>query len=333
MNKNANEFRRAGLYACAALIFAIAFSLQAFAASEGSFHRIISVTGAVSLDVATGSGNVIVRTSSGNQVQITGRIRAGGGWIDENAGSEEKVRKLEANPPIQQSGNDIRIGHIDDPELRRNVSISYEIVVPENTQLHSRTGSGDQQIEGLHGMVEIGSGSGRLTVSDIGDSVRAEAGSGDVEIHDVKGNLHAKTGSGTIHATQIAGGFEGETGSGNITLEQVSAGSVRAHTGSGDLELNITRGSLDAQTGSGTIRVAGDPTGAWTLHTGSGDVHLKLTAAASFDLDARTSSGELSVDQPITVQGTIGKKEIHGKVRGGGVPVNVETGSGDIRVQ
>ncbi|MGH9611484.1 MAG: DUF4097 family beta strand repeat-containing protein [Bryobacteraceae bacterium] len=327
-----NEFRRAGLYACAALIFGIAFCAHAFAASEGSFQRIISVTGAVNLDIVTGSGNVNVRTSSGNQVQITGHIRAGG-WMGEGTGSEEKVRKLEANPPIQQSCNDIRIGHIDDPELRHNVSISYDIVVPENTQLHSRTGSGDQQIEGLHGMVEVGSGSGRLTVSDIGDSVRAETGSGDVEIHEVKGNLHAKTGSGTIHAVQIAGGFTGETGSGNITLEQVSAGSVRAHTGSGDLDLHILRGSLDAQTGSGTIKVDGDPTGAWTLHTGSGDVHLKLTAAASFDLDARTSSGELSVAQPITVQGTIGKKEIRGKVRGGGVPVNVETGSGDIRVQ
>jgi len=332
MNKNASEFRRAGLYVCAAVFFGAALCAHAFAASEGSFHRTISVTGTVSLDIVTGSGDVNVRTSSGNQVQITGRIRAGG-WMGENAGSEEKVRKLEANPPIQQSGNNIRIGHIDDPELRHNVSISYDIVVPENTQLHSHTGSGDQQIQGLHGVVEIGSGSGRLTVSDIGDSVRAEAGSGDVEIHDVKGNLRAKTGSGTIRATQIAGGFEGETGSGNITLEQVSAGSVRAHTGSGDLEVHMLRGSLDAQTGSGTINVAGDPTGAWTLHTGSGDVHLKLTAAASFDLDARTSSGDLSVNQPITVQGTISKKEIRGKVRGGGVPVNVETGSGDIRVQ
>lgn len=332
MNKGKNGFRRAVLYTCAALFFGAVLCAQALATSEGSFQRIISVTGAVNIDVVTGSGNVTVRTGSGNQVQITGHIRVGG-WLGDGAGADEKVRKLEANPPIQQSGNDIRVGHIDDPELRRNVSISYDIVVPENTQLHSRTGSGDQQIEGLHGTVEVGSGSGRVTVSDIGDAVRAEAGSGDVEIRDVKGNLHAKTGSGTIRATQIAGGFEGETGSGNITLEQVSAGSVRAHTGSGDLELHILRGSLDAQTGSGTIKVDGDPTGAWTLHTGSGDVHLKLTAAASFDLDARTSSGELTVDQPITVQGTIGKKEIRGKVRGGGVPVNVETGSGDIRVQ
>ena len=325
MNKMQMKF-----YVLSILFCLASLGTQAFATSEGTFQRTLQVNGAVNLDIATGSGNVQVRTGSGNQVQIIGRVRAGS-WMDEN--SEEKVKKIVANPPIQQSGNDIRVGHIDDPELRRNVSISYEVVVPENTQLHSRTGSGDQEIEGVHGLVEIGSGSGTLKASDIGDSVRAETGSGGIEVRDVKGNLHAKTGSGNIHASEIAGGFEGDTGSGSIALNQTARGSVHAHTGSGGLELYLTRGSLDAQTGSGTIHVEGDPTGAWTLHTGSGSVHLKLASEASFDLNARTSSGSLSIDEPITVQGNIGKKEIHGKVHGGGVPINIETGSGDIRIQ
>jgi DUF4097 and DUF4098 domain-containing protein YvlB len=332
MNKSKTKFRRAGLYIFTVLFLAAAFCNSAFAAAEGSFQRILSVNGAVNLEITTGSGDVRVRTGTGNQVQINGRIRAGG-WMGNDADARDKINKLQANPPIQQSGNDIRIGHIDDPELRRNISISYDVVVPAETQLHSQTGSGDQEIEGVHGVVEIGSGSGRLTASDVGNSLRAQTGSGDVEIRAVKGNLHAKTGSGTIHASDIAGGFEGETGSGDIVLEQSAPGSVRAHTGSGELQLKMLRGSLDAQTGSGTIHVEGDPTGVWTLHTGSGDVRLKLDANASFDLDARTSSGSLSVEQPITVQGTIGKKEIRGKVRGGGVPLNVETGSGDISIQ
>lgn len=329
---NKTKFRRTGLYLFVVLFFSVAFCAHAFATAEGSFQKTISVTGTVNLDVATGSGNIHVRTGSGNQVQISGHIRAGN-WMGDDDRAQERVNKLEANPPIQQSGNDIRIGHIDDPELRHNISISYDIVVPASTELHSRTGSGDQQIDGLQGMVEIGSGSGRLTATNIGDSVRAETGSGDVEIRDVKGNLHAKTGSGRIEASEIAGGFEGETGSGDISLQQTAPGSVRAHTGSGGLQLHMLRGSLDAQTGSGTINVEGNPTGAWTLHTGSGGVRLKLAADASFDLNMHTSSGSLDVEQPITVQGNISKKDIHGKVRGGGAPVNVETGSGDIRVQ
>ena len=69
------------------------------------------------------------------------------------------------------------------------------------------------------------------------------------------------------------------------------------------------------------------------MHTGSGTVQLKLPSDASFDLDAHTSSGSISVEQPHTVQGSIGRKEIRGRVGSGGVPVEVETGSGDIQIE
>lgn len=151
--------------------------LSAFAsAADGSFERTLQVTGPVNLQVETGSGNIEVRTGGANQVQITGRIKIND-WFGGNNG-EEKVKRLEANPPIQQSGNDVRIGHIDDPELRRNISISYEVVVPADTQLRSHTGSGNQTVGGIHGPAEVGSGSGGLKISDIGGSVRADAGSG-----------------------------------------------------------------------------------------------------------------------------------------------------------
>ena len=68
------------------------------------------------------------------------------------------------------------------------------------------------------------------------------------------------------------------------------------------------------------------------VHSGSGSIHLRLPSDASFDLNARTSSGSISLDHPVTVQGTMGKKEIRGKVRGGGVTVEVETGSGNIEI-
>jgi DUF4097 and DUF4098 domain-containing protein YvlB len=139
--------------------------------------------------------------------------------------------------------------------------------------------------------------------------------------------------TGRIRATEIAGGFEAHTGSGRITLDQTAPGAVRADTASGGLELRNVEGSLEATAGSGTISADGKPTAAWTVRTGSGSVHLKLASAAGFDLDAHTSSGSISVSQPVTVQGTLGRKELRGKVKGGGVPVQVETGSGNIEIQ
>ncbi len=318
------------LNACAIATMVCFQVLPAAAASEGSFQRTLQVTGPVHMDLTTGSGNVEVRTGNSSQVRVTGHIRATE-WFGGNA--EEKIKRLEANPPIQQSGNDIRIGHIDDPELRHNISISYEVSVPAETELRVESGSGNQTVEGIRGPLEVSAGSGGLKISGIGDRVHAETGSGDIEIDRVKGNVHAKTGSGSIRADEIAGGFEADTGSGHIRLQQTAPGSVRVDTGSGGMELRGVRGSLDAKAGSGTIEAEGSPTGAWNLHTGSGTVQLKIPSNAAFDLAAHTSSGSISVDQPHTVQGSVGRKEIRGRVGGGGVPVDVETGSGDIQIQ
>ncbi|MGH9529596.1 MAG: DUF4097 family beta strand repeat-containing protein [Terriglobales bacterium] len=305
-------------------------SLPARAASEGSFDRTLKVTGNVNLDVITGSGNIQVKTGSSNEVRIGGRIRVTE-WFGGNA--DEKVKRLESNPPIQQNGNEIRIGHIEDPDLRHNVSISYELVVPAETQLRAQTGSGNQEIEGIQGPLDASSGSGHLRVSTIGNTVRAENGSGGMDIDNVTGNVHAKTGSGSIHATDIAGGFEGSTGSGDLTLVQTGSGSVRASTGSGSLDLRGVRGSLAANTGSGSIRAEGEPTGAWNIRTGSGSVQMRFPSNASFDLDAHTSSGTVSVNFPITTEVSNSKKELRGKVHGGGVSVQVETGSGNIEIR
>jgi DUF4097 and DUF4098 domain-containing protein YvlB len=300
------------------------------AASEGSFQRTLRVTGPVNLDLTTGSGSINVRTGSSSQVEVTGRIKVTN-WFGGDA--EERVKRIEANPPIQQSGNDIRIGHINDTELLHNISISYDLVVPAETQLRSHTGSGSQSVEGLRKQIEIEAGSGSLKISDIDDTVRAETGSGEISIDRVKGNVRTKAGSGSIRATDIAGGFEGQTGSGHITLEQTASGSVHADTGSGGMELRGVRGSLEAEAGSGTISAEGNPTGAWTVHSGSGNIRLKLASDAAFDLEAHTSSGSISVSQPVTVQGSMGRKELRGKVHGGGVPVEVNTGSGNIEIQ
>lgn len=305
-------------------------ALPALAAVHGAFDRTLQVNGHIDLQVETGSGSIEVHRGGSNQIHVVGRISANEWFGGGNA--EERVKKIENNPPIQQSGNDIRIGHIDDPELKHDISISYEITVPENTQLRSSSGSGNQDIAEIAGPLEVNTGSGSLKLSNIGAGVHAHTGSGSIEADAVHGSLYARTGSGSIHATNIAGGFDGQTGSGHLTLEQSAPGSVRAETGSGGLELHNVKGSLQASAGSGDVRVEGEATGGWMVRTGSGSVQLRLPSNAAFDLDAHTGSGSIDLAHPVTVQGSIGRKEVKGKVGGGGVPVEVQTGSGSIRI-
>ena len=264
--------------------------------AEGSFDSTLNVTGPVDLDVQTGSGRIEVHAGGSSAVVIHGTIRVREGFFG-SMGGREKVHAIETHPPIQQNGNVIRIGQLEDPELRRGVSIEYALTVPAVTRLRCNTGSGSVTLDGLHGPVNAETGSGSVTISKIGDEVRAHTGSGRIELDSIQGSVDAHTGSGEIRGSRITGRIVADTGSGTVNVEQTGSGDIKAHTGSGGV----------------TVRTATD---------------------TGFELRAHTGSGSIICDRPMTVHGTIGKHELMAKVGGGGSAiVDVSTGSGSIRIQ
>jgi hypothetical protein len=139
--------------ACLILVMAVAVvAAPASAVQEGHFDRTLSVTGAVDLTVHTGSGNIAVKPGDSNKVEIHATIRANHSWM--NGDASARIHDIETNPPIEQNGNTIRIGHFDDRELEHNISVSYDVIVPAQTKLHSESGSGDETIDGIAGPVE-----------------------------------------------------------------------------------------------------------------------------------------------------------------------------------
>ena len=139
-----NKFRVAlALLALTVVAAAPAFAWSDRETAEGQFERTLSVAGPLDLNVHTNSGSITVVLGSGSQVRILGKIKV---RRDRLGDAQAIVKEIEANPPIEQTGNTVRIGRTDeqDREWRRNVSISYELVVPKATRLDSNTGSGSQ---------------------------------------------------------------------------------------------------------------------------------------------------------------------------------------------
>jgi DUF4097 and DUF4098 domain-containing protein YvlB len=294
-------------------LIVVALGSLSVASVQGSFQRTFQVSGPVNLEVLTHSGDITVHSGASGSVIISGKIHVSDSWFHSNR--QNDISELEKNPPLRQSGNAINIDYVN----VRDISIDYDITVPSDTTLHTRTNSGDQNVSGLTTNLDLQSDSGDMRLSSLSGGAKLHTGSGNVDAHDISGAITAEAGSGDLH------------------LETRGGGDIRVRTGSGDIELRGVKGGLWVEAGSGDVSVEGTQSSAWEVRTGSGNVDLQLPNNAGFDLQASTGSGRVVVDRPLTmtVQGDLEQshRSMNGQVGGGGPRLLVHTGSGDVNIR
>ena len=318
------------LLAVAATAILAVSAVGAAQTNQGSFRRELKVTGPVDLTIRSGSGRIRVIAGNDGTVTVSARLRAGTSWFWGD--TTDRIRKIEANPPIEQAGNTISIGKFADEYLSRNISISYDVTVPVRTTVKANTGSGSVEVGDLAGSVDAHSGSGEITVGRVGGLVVARTGSGSIEVSGGTG-LEAHAGSGSIRATDIAGPLKASSGSGSVHVAQSGKGEVEVSSSSGDVVVRGLNGAARISASSGSVEVDGRPAGPWDIHSSSGGVTLRLPGDAAFDLNASAGSGSIDSSHPLTVAGRLDRHRVQGKVRGGGPLVDVRTGSGSIEIR
>jgi len=257
-------------------------------ASEATFERTLSVSGAVTLHVSTGSGNIHIKPGSDSQVHVIGHVKSHGYGSDEN-----RVKEIAANPPIEQTGSILRIGgHM---ENMRNISIDYEIEAPAKTFLDASSGSGDVNDDGVGVNAKLNSGSGNITAKGLSQGFTVETGSGNIFAEQSgSGDVKASTGSGNIELKNIHGGLRAGTGSGDIKLGGQPNSGWKITTGSGNVEFWSERAAMDleASTGSGDIHVEGGEMNA--LHSDRHNLTAKLHGGGP-TVRVETGSGDIRI--------------------------------------
>lgn len=256
-------------------------------ASEATFERSLTVSGTVTLHVATGSGNIHISPGSDGQVHIFGRVKSGWG------GSEQRVREIADHPPIEQTGSILHIGsHM---ENLHNISIDYEIKAPAKTILEATSGSGNVDDEGVGVNARLNTGSGNIHAKGLQESFSVETGSGDIVAEQSgSGDVKAHTGSGNIELRHLSGGLKAETGSGDIKLAGQPKSAWRVNTGSGTVEMWPEHAALtlEASTGSGDIKVEGNEMD--TIHSDHHSLNAKLHGGGPM-VRVETGSGDIRV--------------------------------------
>jgi hypothetical protein len=243
----------------------------------------------------------------------------------------ELVKRVAADPPIQQEGNIVRLRPPSGAEEQRSMTVAYDVLVPRGTIVTTNSDSGATTVSGVLGRVSIRTNSAAITVRDLGGEAEVATGSGDVDVDTVAGDLSVSTSSSPIRVRNLGAGLRVRTQSGAVEGTFRGQGNVDVGTGSSAIELVGVNGALTATSSSGRSRVSGLPTAPWQVTSGSGSFELDFDADARLTLEARSGSGTVYVNGS-SLQGSASKSLASGTVGGGGPLVRATSRSGSIRI-
>ena len=251
-------------------------SLSARPLELGHFDRVLAVSGPVDLDAITTSGGIVITQGAGGTVRVHAILEQNDYPFGRRP-SDATIREIEKNPPVEQSGNTLRIGYMHDSHLLDGISMRLEIEVPQDTSVHAHANSG-----GIH-------------VSDVHGPVECRTHSGGIGLHRIDGDVIASANSGGITAMDIAGAIDVQTSSGGIRVLQTKAAAIHARTSSGGATIKLVDGAgynVSAETGSGRIT-----TPEITIRSGFSRHHIEgKVRGGGPDVVVHASSGSVHID-------------------------------------
>ena len=274
----------------------------------GSFTKTLTVEGPVELEVKSSSGSVEVLGRDGDEVRVVGKIRAGWGLGRDEA--EQRVRRIERNPPVEVQDGVVRVGSLVSPAMLDHVSVSYEITIPKRAQVTVRSSSGSLTVEDVAGPAKLDASSGSVRASGVDRDVEVDVSSGSLTIEDVGGSLTADSSSGSQTFRRIAGNVYTRSSSGSVRLEEVG-------------------GEVDIRASSGSVRVHQTAAAPIKINSSSGSVHVETAGAAGYDFDLTSRSGGIGLPDDVSLTQD-DKRHKKGSLRGGGPLIAVHASSGGV---
>ena len=124
--------------------------------------------------------------------------------------------------------------------------------VPHSAAVKIKTASADTELAGKFEKLDLNSASGDVRLrGELADAAIVKTVSGDVELDRVEGDLSVQCVSGDIRVRTVAGSADTKSVSGDVRIGAVTAGDVRFASVSGDIEIGVAPGSvLDVDAGS-----------------------------------------------------------------------------------
>ena len=327
-------------------LICLVLAMGAWAAQAEEQTFALTADGSVSVDNA--AGETVIHAWDKEEVRvITRRKGSGADRIKISIDAGKDYLKIETEYPVSS--------------WFRRPRVNYELWVPEGATLRIIASSGNINIGGQRGDVRASASSGSIELANIWGAIDAGTSSGSIRVEDSKSDIIAHSSSGSIKILGVEA-VEGEpnnirvhASSGNIVLKDIEA-NIDAETSSGGISIDNSQGNISAACSSGSIKILGaqgavesirtssgriyveleevdQDASEMSLQSGSGDISLFLPTDIDAEVDIRTTSGRISTDFRITVEGTFEKNELRGIIGAGGILIRLRASSGDVSLR
>jgi lia operon protein LiaG len=201
-----------------------------------------------------------------------------------------------------------------------------------------KTFSGDIKLDDVTAdTANIETSSGNINAGNIqANDFKLKTFSGDSgfkSINAQKATIGSSSGNSSL-GTVKAKKFTCTTFSGNIGAAGIDSEDAYVSSSSGNISLRGLAGSMSVKTFSGDVSAEymQYPNNV-TAKTSSGNITIKLPEGSEFSLEADSSSGDVSCDFPISIEGKHSDHKIRGVVGKDTYKIKVNTFSGNIRVR
>ena len=289
-------------------------------------------TGAIHIDNLDGA--VRAETSIGNLRfgEIQGAV-----WAKTGGPGKITLKGCQSDVDLESGIGNIELVSITGKVIAKTGGPGKVVLKECQSDINVESGIGNIELVSITGKVIAKTGGpGKVVLKECQSDINVESGIGNIELVSITGKVIAKTGGpGKVVLKECQSDINVESGIGNIELVSITGKVIAKTGGPGKIVLRECQSGVDAESGIGNIH-AEIPTQLvhpWTLQTsGPGKIEVVLSSSTAVDIDAETS-GAISGDIPIQVQGLLTEDKLKGTLNGGGPLLKLRTSLGEIHLK
>jgi len=261
------------------------------------------------LNASTFGGSITVNSHDRDEILVRIHVRQRGSYLKAGEDAPVQISITDAPNGLEISAEPERSGLFGSGS---SISVSYDILVPVATEVRAKTSGGSVSAFDIAHNVSLITSGGPVTVERVDGEVLARTSGGPINARNITGNLTARTSGGGIRISNATGNVSARTSGGPIRLDRVT-GAIEAHTSGGPINAHVLY--LEDHL---------------TLTTSGGSIKAILPRDLGMDIRASGTSVRNRLDD---LTGDISSRSIHGSVHGGGIPVELRTTGGSVRIE